>query len=71
MKPNYIPVHDIARKRNPMMLKNILAYHAITGCDTTSAFSGQTKASSWITFNVHADLVNVFGQYPELSETES
>jgi hypothetical protein len=70
MKPKYIPVHDTARKINPKMLKTILAYHAITGCDTTSAFSGHTKASSWITFNVHADLVDYFGQYPELSETQ-
>ncbi|KAG5878248.1 hypothetical protein JTB14_004277 [Gonioctena quinquepunctata] len=42
-KPKFIPVHDIAKKIDPDVRKALFAYHAITACDSTSAFSGHRK----------------------------
>ena len=39
--PNYIPVHLI--NLAPSVIDNIIAFHAVTGCDVTSQFSGKGK----------------------------
>jgi hypothetical protein len=39
--PNFIPVHEIELPA-PIM-DNLMAYHAITGCDTASQFAGKRK----------------------------
>ena len=41
----YIPVHRIPLSEEKR--KSLLAFHAITGCDTTSQFYGVGKASAW------------------------
>ena len=56
-KPRYIRVHDI--KLPPDILHGLLAYHAITGSDSTSQFTGIGKKTSW----------KVFLQYPKLLHT--
>ena len=40
-QPKYIPVHlfNLA----PSVIDNIIAFHAVTGCDVTSQFSGKGK----------------------------
>jgi len=43
----YIPVHDIVHKLGPSRAKALPAFHAITGCDTTSAFFGKGKKTAW------------------------
>ena len=53
-KPRYIKVHAIALPNE--ILKGLLAFHAITGCDTTSQFTGHGKRTTW----------KVFLQYPHL-----
>ena len=35
-KPKYIPVHAI--NYPPLVMDNVIAYHSVTGCDTTSQF---------------------------------
>ena len=40
-------MHDIAQKLGPSMAKALPAFHAITGCDTTSAFFGKGKKTAW------------------------
>lgn len=42
--PRYIPVHDAAsQKLVEKMCRALLAFHAITGCDSTSAPTGIGK----------------------------
>ena len=48
-RKKYIPVHRIPlpdEKRS-----SLLAFHAITGCDTVSQFAGIGKQSAWKTFH--------------------
>jgi len=40
-KPKYIPVHAI--NYPPLVMDNVIAYHLVTGCDTTNQFSGKAK----------------------------
>ena len=41
------PVHVIASKLDDDVLNNIFGFHAITGCDTTSSYSGISKNTCW------------------------
>eukprot|EP00745_Piridium_sociabile_P029611 TRINITY_DN48831_c1_g1_i5.p1 TRINITY_DN48831_c1_g1~~TRINITY_DN48831_c1_g1_i5.p1 ORF type:complete len:333 (-),score=65.80 TRINITY_DN48831_c1_g1_i5:455-1453(-) len=43
----YIPVHVIARELGPSKAMALPAFHALTGCDTTSAFFGKGKKTAW------------------------
>jgi len=42
--------------------KSLLAFHAITGCDTTSQFYGVGKASAWKVFEDASDLLEHLGE---------
>ena len=56
----YIPVH-----RTPLSeekRKSILAFRAITGCDTTNQFYGVGKASAWKVFEDAPDLSEHLGE---------
>ena len=59
-KPRYIPVHDIRTSLPNNIIKNLPAYHAITGCDTTSQLSGHGKKSTWATYIRHPDMLSTF-----------
>ena len=48
-KRRFIPIHAIHCKLLHEVLSSLLAFHAISGCDTTY-ISGQTKRSMWKTF---------------------
>lgn len=59
-RKRYIPVHKITlpwEKR-----KSLLAFHAITGCDTTSQFSGIGKQSAWKVFDSSPRLIEHLGE---------
>ena len=43
----YIPTHEIARKLGHQRSQGLLFLHAITGCDTVSAFNGIGKKTAW------------------------
>ena len=43
----YIPVHVIARTLGPSKAKALPAFHALTGCDTTSSFFNKGKKTAW------------------------
>jgi len=51
--PKYIPVHDIRRQLPNEQVSSILTYHAITGCNTVSQFSGHSKKTAWRVFQEH------------------
>ena len=57
----YIPVHRIPLSEEKR--KSLLAFHAITGCDTTSQFYGVGKASAWKVF----DLLEHLGEESQIS----
>lgn len=50
------PVHIITNKLSQEIIQNILQFHALTGSDTTSSFTGFGKKKCW----------KVFEQYPLL-----
>ncbi|KAK3911510.1 Chromosome-associated kinesin KIF4 [Frankliniella fusca] len=43
----YIPIHTLCEQLKPDQIKNLLAFHAITGCDTTSKLASVTKTTGW------------------------
>lgn len=43
----YIPAHEIAHNLGPSKSMALPAFHALTGCDTVSAFYGKGKKSAW------------------------
>ena len=45
------PVHEASQRLTTQSVKtNLLSFHALTGCDTTSAFHGCGRKSCWKTF---------------------
>ena len=43
----HIPVHQIVLQLGPSKSRALLAFHSLTGCDTTSAFQGKGKRTAW------------------------
>lgn len=60
----------MVRKMDIDLKTSLLSYHAITGCDSTSAFSGHTKKSSWMVFKKNHELLKDFGRAPDLPEKQ-
>lgn len=61
----YIPVHDICSKLMPEQVSHLLAFHAITGCDSTSKFASITKVGAWKAFSgTNCELLGRLGQSP-------
>ena len=57
----YIPVHTIARRLGDEKCKALLGFHALTGCDSVSAFYGIGKKGPW----------QVWKEFPEVTEAFS
>jgi len=68
-KRRFIPIHDIHCKLSPEVLSSLLAFHAISGCDTTSYIRGHTKRSMWNTFIESTNLLRNLGRGPLTQET--
>ena len=51
--PEYIPIHDIHRQIPKDQISSMLAFHAITGCDSVSQLSGHIKKTAWRIFQEH------------------
>lgn len=64
VKPKYIPIHEIVKTLSIQEKENILAFHAITGCDVTSFLATITKRAAWDVFKCHFRLLNDFGSQP-------
>ena len=60
-RKNY-PISKIALQLPKEVVANILGYHSLTGCDTTSAFSGRGKRSSWKIYMQHPELLQGVGR---------
>ena len=46
-KVRLLPIHLIAQNLGTTLCASLPAYHALTGCDTTSSLSGIGKKKSW------------------------
>ena len=53
----YIPVHYIVRELGPSKALALPAFHALTGCDTTSAFFGKAKKIAWSVWQSLLELI--------------
>lgn len=62
-EPKYIPVHLISLAQP--MIDNLMAFHAISGCDTTSQLTGKGKKTCWKDFEKNAGL----GHLQELGDS--
>lgn len=61
----YIPIHEICQIIPNAQKKNILAFHAVTGCDSTSHLATITKKAAWKVFHGTAcQLLNDLGHSP-------
>ena len=67
-KPKYIPIHEIWETFEQSVLDTILAFHAITGCDTVSYLKGHSKKTSWDVFLENHMLLQDIGKSEDLSE---
>ena len=68
-KMRYISVHVVCNHFGASVCKLLPAFHCITGCDSTSSFSGVGKKSALKVLNSHKnDLMNLcdFGEHPTL-----
>ena len=56
-KRRYIPIDAVFNKLLSGSASSLLAFHALTGCDTTSYIANHTKRSSWNIFKEHHGLL--------------
>ena len=54
----YIPIHLIVEQLGHDKSRALLAFHAITGCNTTSAFYGIAKPTTWAVWRVFPELTH-------------
>ena len=67
----FVPVHDVCLNLSNRVLKALPAFHALIGCDTTSALSGIGKKKPrnvFIRSAVHQESFTILGQQPEVDE---
>ena len=69
--PKYVPVNDIAVSWDfsDAMSLSLLAFHALTGCDTTSYLAGHTKRTALTVFTEHSKLLEDLGKNPLTPKT--
>ena len=52
-EPKYFPVHAIREVLSADQIDTLLAFHAVTGCDSVSQFCGHGKKTAWQVFQKH------------------
>jgi len=66
----YVPVHRVSEKLGQKLCRCLPAFHALTGCDTTSALAGVLK-KAWERLSrnkVHQDILGSVGQTAALDD---
>ena len=56
----YLPAHEIANALGVPKASSLPAFHAFTGCDTVSGFSGKGKKSAWEVWRVFPEVTEAF-----------
>lgn len=64
----FIPIHEVHRMVSSEVLDSLLAFHAISGCDTTSYIRGHTKQTMWNTFCENPTMLEHLGKGPLTEE---
>ena len=59
-----IPTHKIAACLGPEKSRALPMFHALTGCDTVSAFVGHGKKTAWATWNSLPELTDALLRLP-------
>lgn len=56
----YLATHEIAAQLGPQKTTALPMFHAVTGCDTVSFFSGKGKITAWDVWTVFPEITDVF-----------
>ena len=67
----YVPVHEVSQELGEKMCRALPAFHAITGCDSTSTLAGIGKKKGWqvlLRSEQHQDSLGRLGSQPNLSD---
>ena len=56
----FLDCHEIARALGPDQCIALPIFHAFTGCDTVSCFSGRGKRTAWDTWNAYGNVTPAF-----------
>lgn len=63
----YIAIHELVKTMTPRKCAALPIFHAITGCDTVSAFNGRGKKSAWQTWNVYSEVTSAFEELSQMN----
>ena len=55
-----IAVHELVATMDPRCCSSLPIFHALTGCDTVSAFSGRGKKTAWATWKAFPEVTDAF-----------
>ena len=61
----YIPSHEISRTLGLQKTLALPTFHALTGCDTTSAFFGKGKKTAWAAWQAVPEVTLPLQMMPE------
>ena len=67
----YVPVHAVIQKLGHKLRSALPAFHALTGCDTTSSLAGVGKKKAWTALcrsEKHQEGLGMVGQMATLDE---
>lgn len=64
----YVPIREIVKSLPAVMVQNILAFHAITGSDSTSHIAGIGKPGAFAVYEKNAHLLTGLGVHPLTEE---
>ena len=67
----YIPVHAVSQNLGHKFCSALPAFHALTGCDTTSSLAGVGKKKAWVALcrsEQHQESLGMVGQTATLDE---
>ena len=59
-KFRYIAAHELYASLGPEKSKSLPVFHAITGCDTVSAFAGRGKKTAWAVWDAFPEITDAF-----------
>ena len=67
----YIPVHEVSQALEEKMCQALLPFHALTGCDSTSAITGIGKKRAWDVLQrseIHQESLGLLGMQQSLND---
>ena len=59
----FIPIHSFAQQLDTDLCHSLTLWHALTGCDTVSMFSGKGKKTAWKVLVLFKDGISTLARY--------